>query len=95
MSAGDLSLNCGDKQILLSKKEYFILEQLMLNAGVIQGRDNLITKVWGFDKEVDYRTLDVYISMLRKKLKYLGSSAEIVTKRSMGYYIREGASDDI
>ena len=74
-----------EKSIKLAKKEYQLLEYLMLNKGMILERDTLITKVWGFDEETDYNNLEVYISFLRKKLKYVNAEAKIVTKKGVGY----------
>ena len=74
-----------EKSIKLAKKEYQLLEYLMINKGVILERDMLITKIWGFDEETDYNNLDVYISFLRKKLKYIKAEAGIVTKKGVGY----------
>ena len=74
-----------EQSIKLSKKEYQLLEYLMLNKNQILERDNLITRIWGFDEETDYNNLDVYISFLRKKLKYVDAEARIVTKKGVGY----------
>ena len=74
-----------EKSIKLSKKEYQLMEYLMLNKNKILERDNLITRIWGFDEETDYNNLDVYISFLRKKLKYVDAEARIVTKKGVGY----------
>lgn len=74
-----------EKSIKLSKKEYQLMEYLMLNKNQILERDNLITRIWGFDEETDYNNLDVYISFLRKKLKYVDAEARIVTKKGVGY----------
>lgn len=84
----------GDKSISLTKKEFSILEQLLLHKNTIVLRDAIITRVWGIEEQVDYRTLDVYMSMLRKKLRYINSDIEICTKRSVGYLIRERTSSD-
>ena len=61
----------------------------MLNKGMILERDTLITKVWGFDEETDYNNLEVYISFLRKKLKYVNAEAKIVTKKGVGYSLEK------
>lgn len=95
LDQSNFHLICNTKAIPLNKKEFLIMEQLILNTGMIQTRDSLITKVWGLDEQIEYRTLDVYISMLRKKLKHIGSAAEIITKRSVGYFIAEGELHDI
>ena len=79
-----------EKSVKLSKKEYQLLEYLMLNKGHILPRDTLITKIWGFEEETDYNNLDVYISFLRKKLNYVEAAARIQTKKAVGYSLEPG-----
>lgn len=76
-----------DKSIKLSNKEYQLLEYLMLNGGKILSRDMIISRVWGTDSDADYNNLEVYISFVRRKLKYVESSASIVTTKGVGYSI--------
>lgn len=52
-------------------------------------KDDLITKVWGYDSDAEYNNIEVYISFLRKKLLYVGSKAKISTLRSIGYKLEE------
>lgn len=49
----------------------------------------IIEKLWGFDSEAEANHVEVYISFLRKKLKYLGSKTSIVTVRGVGYSLKE------
>ncbi len=62
----------------------------MMNKGRILERDSLITKIWGFDEEPEYNNLDVYISFLRKKLKYVEAKAVIATTKGVGYSLEQG-----
>lgn len=84
-------LSHGDKSVKLSHKEYQFMEYLMMNKGVILPRDTIATRVWGFDDEGDYNNTSVYVSFLRKKLKFIGARASIVTKKDVGYSLE---SDD-
>ena len=52
-------------------------------------KDDLITKLWGFDSEVEYNNIEVYISFIRKKLTYLKSNVSIVTIRGVGYRMED------
>lgn len=79
-----------EKSVKLAKKEYQLLEYLMVNKGRILPRDLLITRIWGLDEETDYNNLDVYVSFLRKKLKYVEAKASIVTKKGIGYSLEQG-----
>lgn len=86
----DYQLKRGDRSIRLSKTEFQMLECLMINKGQILPKDTIISKVWGLDEPGDYNSLEVYISFLRKKLKYVGAMAGIVTKKGIGYYLGDG-----
>lgn len=57
-----------DEEVMLSPKEFELLEILIINRNLALTRDKLITQVWGFDFEGDERTVDVHIRNLRKKL---------------------------
>jgi DNA-binding response OmpR family regulator len=77
------------KSVKLPRKEYQLLEYLILNHGQILPRDTLITKIWGYDEETEYNQLDVYISFVRKKLKFVESRTAIVTTKGIGYSLEE------
>lgn len=62
----------------------------MINKGQILERDSLIAKIWGYDESPEYNNLDVYVSFLRKKLKYVGAKAWIVAKKGIGYSLEQG-----
>ncbi len=80
-----LELVCNDKKITLSKKEFQIMEILMLNADKCVHKERLIEKIWGYDSEAEYNTIEVYISFLRKKLSAINSTTEIKSIRGVGY----------
>ncbi len=75
------------KAVKLSKIEYKILESLMMNKNQILEKETLISKIWGFDEYGDYNSLEVYVSFIRKKLKFLEANACIITKKGVGYYL--------
>ncbi|MBO5772899.1 MAG: response regulator transcription factor [Clostridia bacterium] len=92
LSFGDLVLNtdthklsCGNKDISLGSKEYQIMEMLLRNTERIISKDLIIEKVWGFDSEVEYNNVEVYLSFLRRKLTSLSSKVVIRPIRSVGY----------
>ncbi len=58
----------GNKEIILTPKEYSLLETLILNRNIALSREKLINIVWGFDYEGDTRTVDVHIRQIRAKL---------------------------
>ena len=80
-------LVANDKRIALGKKEFQIMEILMLNADKCVEKERLIEKIWGYDSEAEYNTAEVYVSFLRKKLAAVNSDAEIRSIRGIGYTI--------
>jgi two-component system response regulator MprA len=72
----------------LSRTEFDLLEVLVLNAGVVLGRDVIYERVWGGELESESKTLDVYVGYLRKKLEAGGASRLVHTVRGMGYVAR-------
>ena len=80
-------LLCRDKSVKLSRKEYQLMEYFLMNQGRILSRDMLLSRVWGPDSDADYNNLEVYISFLRKKLKYLDTDVKLLTTKGVGYSI--------
>jgi len=78
-------LCCNDKSVHLNYKESEIMKILMSNPGKVTTKDELIVKVWGYDSNAVDNNVEVYISFLRKKLDFIGSSAQIVSLRKIGY----------
>ncbi len=92
LTFGDLSLNCnshelikGTQSISLGLKEYEIMEILLKNTSSLISKEFFITKVWGYDSDVEYNTIEVYISFLRRKLQSLNSIVKIKSSRGSGY----------
>lgn len=70
-------------------KELLLMEVLVKNRGNIIEKESLIEKVWGFDSNSEYNNLEVYVSFLRKKLNFVGSSVKIKATRGIGYSLEE------
>ena len=87
LSANDLC--CGTKSIHLGYKEFEVLKILMSNSGRIVSKETLIARVWGSDSDAEDNNVEAYISFLRKKLNFVGSSVEISTLRKVGYRLEE------
>ncbi|MGC8501848.1 winged helix-turn-helix domain-containing protein [Desulfurella sp.] len=72
-----------NKIIDLTTKEFEVLRLFLSNPNKIFSREELFTKVWGYDSQVQTRTVDVHISSLRKKL---GTKSDIIkSKPKVGY----------
>ena len=83
------TLSAGDKTCPLSHREYHLIELFMRNPHIYFSADTLLDRVWGMDAEVDYGTVWVHISGLRKKLEALDAGVEIRSKRGVGYALEE------
>jgi len=91
LSTNDLSR--GNKSIHLSFKEFELMKLLMSNPGIILSKETLIVKVWGSESDAEDNNVEAYISFLRKKLFFLGSSITIGTVRKVGYKLEEARID--
>lgn len=96
MRFGDLVLNkstcelvCGDRSIRLGKKEFSIMHLFMTNGNVVVSKEQILHNAWGIESEAEDNNAEVYISFLRKKLRYLQSGTQIETLRKFGYKLQE------
>lgn len=80
----NMTLSCQDRNVELSKKESELLSVLHDSANVPLNRDVILEKVWGDEGHYVGRTLDVFISKLRKKLDG-DDRVKIVNIRGIGY----------
>jgi len=97
LTCGDLileqstfTLSCAERSVRLSRKEFDMLEMLMLNQGLVLTKEKLLLKVWGYESEAEDNNVEVYISFLRRKLEHLHSRAKITTIRMAGYSLVQG-----
>jgi DNA-binding response OmpR family regulator len=91
----DLSLDPATREVsragvrlALTRTEYNLLERLMGRAGKVVSRRLLIESVWGFEREIEDNTLDVFVRLLRNKVDGNGQQKLIHTVRGVGYIIR-------
>lgn len=80
-------LSKGDKSVKLGFKEFEIMKLLMSNPKNIIQKEELLTKVWGYDSDAEDNNVEVYICFLRKKLTFLKSKLTISTVRKIGYHL--------
>jgi DNA-binding response OmpR family regulator len=76
----------GGRDVELSAREFTLLETLMSHPDQVLSREQLLSRVWGYDFEGGSNVVDVYVGYLRKKL---GADA-IETVRGMGYRMPSG-----
>lgn len=72
-------------EVKLSLKEYQILEILMVNSKQIITKEQIAKKIWGYDFEGEYNSVEVYISFVRRKLRFIQSQVLIKATRGVGY----------
>lgn len=97
ISFGDLSLNTKTFQlsnthsslsVRLKDKEYKIMEYLMLNQNRIIEREQLASKIWGYENDAEYNNVEVYLTFTRKKLAFIESRVKIKSVRGIGYELK-------
>ncbi len=72
-------------KLLLTAKEFQIMEMFMMNPKCILSAEQLMDRVWGLESETEISVVWTYFSYLRKKLKTLDSSVTIKAVRNVGY----------
>lgn len=97
VEAGDIRLDLRTRklevdgsEVGLSAREFSLAETLMRHPGQVLSREQLLSRVWGYDFEPGSNVVDVYIGYLRKKL----GGETIETVRGMGYrFVAETGQD--
>lgn len=94
LTVGNTSLNkstyqisCNNNVIVLSGKEFQIMEMLMQAPKIIISTNRFMSNIWGWEAGVDTSVVWVHISNLRKKLTAIDSNLEIKFVRSAGYVL--------
>lgn len=78
------------KEINLSKKEFELLEYLVMNKGIVLTRDKILNNVWGYDYFGNDNVLDVHMKHLRDKVDKPFEKKLIKTVRGVGFTIKKG-----
>ena len=101
LRAGDLAfdnntceisnINTG-KSMKISGKEMQLCEFLLINQNQVLEKEQIATKIWGYDSNAEYNNVEVYISFLRRKFQHLQVNTHIRAVRGVGY-ILEAAND--
>lgn len=85
----DLTANevwCAGNKLQLTKKEYKVVELLIINKNVIFSKDKIFDKVWGIDSESYLETITESIKNIRKKIRlYDEENSYISTVYGLGY----------
>ena len=89
LNVNSAMLTCKNESVQLSRKEFEVLKVFLYNPSMTVTNDMIINKVWGMDSEATYNNVEVYISFLRKKLKYLNSDVSIKKIHKLGYRLED------
>lgn len=99
LTCGNLSI-CPDKyevhyndtSIILTKKEFELLEYLVRNKNLVLSREQILENVWGYEYMGDTNIVDVYIRYLRNKIDQKFQEKLIHTIRGMGYQVKDATN---
>lgn len=96
LTAGPLRLSSVKREVRineapveLTKREFDLLEHLLINKNIVLTRETLLQKVWGYDFTGETNAVDVYIRYLRAKIEEPFSAKIIRTVRGVGYVIKD------
>ena len=87
LSLSTRCLSCAGKSVRLGFKEFDVLRLLMSAPKAVIPKEDIISKVWGIESDAEDNNVEVYISFLRKKLRFLGARVSIGTVRKVGYHL--------
>jgi two-component system, OmpR family, copper resistance phosphate regulon response regulator CusR len=75
----------GDETVDLSAREFALAETFLRHPGQVLSREQLLSRVWGYDFDPGSNVVDVYVRYLRRKL----GADRFVTLRGMGYRLED------
>ena len=82
-----VSIAVDGKAVRLTRREFELLRYLVENKNRVISRDRLLERVWGYDRTIETRSVDVHVGRLRAKL---GAAADqIETVIGLGYRFNE------
>jgi DNA-binding response OmpR family regulator len=74
--------------VRLTRREFELLQYLVQNKNRVISRDRLLERVWGYDRLIETRSVDVHVGRLRSKLRTAGRQIETVV--GLGYRFVDG-----
>ena len=78
-----ISVLVDDEPVKLTRREFELLKYLVENRNRVLSRDRLLERVWGYDRVIETRSVDVHVGRLRTKLGSAGQQIETVV--GLGY----------
>lgn len=93
LNVGKCTLEKNDVCIELTKNEFRILRYLVLNRNKIVAREDIMENLWDSDCFIGDSTLTVNMARVRNKLESIGLKELLVTKRGIGYILKENNNE--
>lgn len=76
-----------ETEIILTRKEFLLLEYLFMNNGMVLTREQIFSKVWGYDHDANNNSLDALVKLVRKKMDNKNGNSIIENIRGIGYRV--------
>lgn len=96
LACGNLLLNrlsrqlfVNGKEVALTAKELPLLEHLLINAGTVISRTELLSRVWAMDFDPGSNVVDVNVARIRRKLASAGADVVISSRRGLGFVLHQ------
>ena len=86
-------LEINDNRVAIGPTEFRLLHFFVANPGRVYSRAQILDNVWGINKFIEERTIDVHIRRLRKVLGGSGMHSPIETVRGLGYRFQDSSSE--
>ena len=78
-----------NQSMVLSGKEFALIEFLFRNKNQVVNRNQITERIWGYENDSQYNNVEVYLSFIRKKIKFLEANMRIKAIRGLGYILEE------
>ncbi len=75
------------KKMQIMGKELQLMELFLRNKYQVLEKEQIATKIWGYDSDAEYNKVEVYVSFLRRKLNHLHTNVRIRSVRGVGYIL--------
>ena len=87
LDLGSGQLLCGEKSVRLRAREFDVMRLLMQSGERILSKELILARVWGYESNAVENHVEVYVGVLRKKLRSIGSDIRIGAIRRLGYHL--------
>jgi len=86
--ARNRAVSVAGEELILTEKEYDLLEYLLMNKEQIVTKEQIYNRIWGLDSEAGIGIVELYVHYLRKKLSPWQADQYIRTVRGLGYRLK-------